>query len=161
MIPINLPYSIKPHQLKGADLQLYRAARAYCLNVQIVPVASLDEWTEHDSLGASWPWLQEPLSPSKLAVVRSFTDDPTGGQMFEYEYHESWAKFLQEAIATHCPPRINSELLWITQPGKQHLKYCGHAIEFAGNEGPTTCFYAAAALLLVEVPPVGAPERQG
>ena len=86
--------------------------------------------------------------------------------MYEYEYHESWAKFLQEAIATHCPPRINSELLWIKQPGKQHLKYCGPAEEFARNEGSTPCFYAAAAAsraapLLVELPAVGAPERQG
>jgi hypothetical protein len=202
--PSNMPDSIEPRNLKGSDLQLYRAARAFGLDVQIVPVASLDKYKDGDDFQCA---AAGPLSLRKLAVYRSFGDDPTGGYQFDpeqYMYGEKaaegepaaaevdaaeeaestseeeeelddaywdakwqaagrkyWPKFLWEHIAEYCAPYINSKLLWIKRPGKQHLKYCGPAREYEGNSGYTTCFYAAAALLLVDVPAVGAPERQG
>ena len=160
--PSNMPEGIEPENLKGADLQLYRAARALGLDVQIVPVASLEQFDEYDAKLGVAAASSKPRSPSKLAVFGSFSDDPTGGDEYDpTERHDSWAEFLLENIAEHCAPPIKGELLWIKLPGKQHLKYCGPAKEYEGNSANTTCFYAAGALLLVEVPAVGAPQRQG
>ncbi len=64
-------------------------------------------------------------------------------------------------MAGYCAAQISRELLWVKPPGKQHLKYCGPAKVYKGNDGYTTCFYAAAAVLLVVVPAVGAPGREG
>jgi hypothetical protein len=152
-----MPDNIEPCNLKGADLQLYRAARAFGLDVQILPVASLDRHGEYELGGSAASTL---LSPSKLAVMLSFRDDPTAGYEWNYE-EEGLGEFLKANIAEYCAPRINGELLWIKRPGKQHIKYCGPAKEYEGNSGCTTCFYAAAAVVLVTVPPVGAPKRQG
>lgn len=78
----NRPESIEPAHLKGSDLQLYRAARAFGLKVKIVPVVSLDHFGEDYDLqyGPMDPeQFSRPLSPGKLAVMRGFQDDPTGG----------------------------------------------------------------------------------
>ena len=77
--PCNMPNSIEPQNLKGADLQLYRAACGFGLDVQIVPVASLERYRDGSSLQYA---ASGPLSPSKLAVFRSVGDDPTGGENF-------------------------------------------------------------------------------
>jgi hypothetical protein len=47
-IPNNMPDSIAPYNLKGVDLQLYRAARAFGLDVHILPVVGLDRHNEYD-----------------------------------------------------------------------------------------------------------------
>jgi hypothetical protein len=115
-IPSNMPDSIEPHNLKGADLQLYRAARAFGLDVQILPVASLDKYNEYDVGGGQ---SSSPLSPSKLAVIGSFRGDPTGGREWNYE-DRGLGEFLQTMIGRYCAPHIIGELLWIKRPGKQH-----------------------------------------
>jgi hypothetical protein len=170
--PDNMPDSIEPAQLKGSDLQLYKAARALGLVVKIVPVVSLQQFDEAELSGAVTPGL---LSPSKLALMDHFQGDPTAGEQFfpedyyrreedgkDMDTRSGWARFLLQGIARACPPTVAAEpLLLVKQPGKQHLKYCGPALEYEGNSGYTSCIYAAAAVLLVVVPPVGEAVRQG
>jgi hypothetical protein len=170
----NMPYCIKPENLKGSDLQLYRAARGFVLEVKILPVVSLKRLDKEGLSGIVSPDL---LSPSKLALMDSFDADPTAGEMFDPEQDAfvgadaevkkeaaadgGWADFLLRGIAASCPADITGDLLWVKRPGQQHLKYCGPAQEYEGNNGSTICSYAAAAVLLVTVPPVGSATRQG
>jgi hypothetical protein len=165
----NMPASIEPDSLKGSDLQLYSAARAFGLGVKVMPVVSLDSFEKFEMQHAR----PSPLSPSKLAVMKSFKDspayvtwDPYGciygerGAQGGYDRKESWEEYLQKGMAKGCAAQISGDLLWVKPPGKQHLKYCGPVSRYMGNTSCSTCYYAAAALLLV-VPPVGAPARQG
>ena len=162
----NMPDSIEPDNLKGADLQLYRAGRALGLEVTVMPVVSLDRFEKHEMPHKP----SAPLPPSKLAVMKSFKDSPATGDWDPYgEFDpygewdrsgESWEAYLQRGMAKGCAAQISGDLLWVKPPGKQHLKYCGPVSRYLGNTSCSTCYYAAAALLVV-VPPVGAAARQG
>jgi hypothetical protein len=160
----NMPASIEPDSLKGADLQLYRAAKALGLEIKIVPVVSLDRFLKFEMKYATYDDEDASanlLPPSKLAVVKSFKNCPAYGRWDRNK--NSWAAFLQKELAQDRA-QITGDLLWVKPPGKQHLKYCKDVSRYPGNDGPysfcTTCYHAAAALLVV-VPPVGAAARQG
>jgi hypothetical protein len=157
--PGNMPHNILPTNLKGSDLQLCAAARALGLPVSILPVVSLERWDKDELSGAVE---SEPLSPTRLEVTARFHTGPDGSPRRwwdRYEGDEGWPEFLKE---TGClgAADIAGDLLWVKPPGKQHLKYCGAATQYEGNNGNTTYFYAAAVLLVV-VPPADAPARQG
>lgn len=159
----NMPTNIRARSLKGLDLQLYQAAHALGLEVTIVPVVSLEEFEHKQLQGDVRP--SAPLSPSKLAVLKSFDADPTEehGWDPDDEWGDGegeWGEFLKSSIAANAAgAEIAGDLLWIKPPAKQHLKYCGAVGMWLGNEGGVTCWYAAASLLVV-VPAVGAPGRR-
>jgi hypothetical protein len=155
--PTNMPISIEPGSLKGSDLQLYRAARALGLEVEIVPVMSLDKLTATELSGDVSPG---PLPTSKLALLKSFKDDPISKYRTWDRYDNDWVEFLQNCLKERCAAYVNGPLVWVKRPGKQHLKYCGPVTEYQGNDGYVACFYAAAAVLLVVLPPAGSPTRQ-
>jgi hypothetical protein len=91
--------------------------------------------------------------------MSSFKAKPTDGSSWNGE-HDSWAVFLQVQTAQNCPADITGDLLWVKPPGKQHLQYCGPVPEHGRYGVICPCFFAAAALLVV-VPSVGEPVRQG
>jgi len=190
----NMPDRIQPESLKGADLLLHWAARAFGLKVKILPVVSQYTGFEFYDPTAS----NEPLPPRHLAVMKSFRADPAAllkRSHLYYEYFGEEGFFFdeeededeedegqdeqegqkegqkteeeerplsdtQKKLLEASAAKISGELVWVKPPGKQHLKYCGPVEEYEGNTSCSSCFYAAAALIVV-VPPVGAPARQG
>jgi hypothetical protein len=159
------PYSIEPGSLKGSDLQLYRAARAYGLEVKILPVTTLEEFeVQLEELQGAVA--SGPLSVDQLAVEASFKD-PTKCRYWYRpregcSYGEPWAAFLQSCIARSWReaggPSPDGDLVWVKPPGKQHLKYRSTEEH---DDGDCAYIYSAAAALLVEVPSVGTGLRQG
>jgi len=164
--PRNMPDSIQPECLKGSDLLLHRAARAFGLEVQILPVVSRSGFESYELTTPSLAMSSGPLSPSDVAVTRGFKADPAPilrcSEMNYHDFCEDVSKMpeYKKKEVEACCAEISGGLLWIKLPGKQHLKYCGPALDYEGNSSCSTCFYAAAALLVV-VPPVGSLARQG
>jgi hypothetical protein len=156
--PDNMPSSVKPDSLKGTDLQLYRAVHALGLEVKIVPIMSLNKLTATELNGVV---TQERLPSSTLAMLNSFGTNPNAHDRIKDRYDDKWPSFWQDCLKESGAEHTSSNLVWVKPPGKQHLKYCGPVTEYQGNDGYVECFYAAAAVLLVVLPPVGSPARQG
>jgi hypothetical protein len=159
-----MPSSIAPSSLKGSDLQLYRAARTFGLEVKILPVMSLERFYAEELQGTVTP---EPLLSDSLAVMSRFKVNPSArGDNFypdsdnEDANDDRWSSNLKEHVKGVGAEHIVGDLVWVKRPGVQHLKYCGPVTKYMGNDGYGSSFYAAAVVLLVVLPPVGSPARQ-